>query len=195
MRPTFLLIILLSLSISQSYATSMLQMNLEEMTSRSESIFRGTLVDVTSSKINTGGGEISTVTYKFRINEAFKGQVETIKGVDVAEIQMLGTLEKQHAGKRVIPGFPLYVVGDEYLVLVAPAGPTGLTTTMGLGQGSFHIYSNGKEELAVNEFGNINLQKDTGRTKVIQATADDREDTGPVPYKNLADQIRTLVRQ
>ncbi len=197
MRIISLLIITLSLSVSPCFATTMLQMNLEEMTSRSDKIFRGTLVNVRSATVNAGGGEIATVIYAFRVDEVFKGEVETLKGVQVAEIQMLGTLDKQRAGQRVIPGFPLYRVGDQYLLLVAPAGRTGLTTTMGLGQGSFHIYRDGKRELAVNEYGNVNLRQDTGGRHLHQghAHAHDAGSTGPLPYRELADQIRTLVRQ
>jgi len=196
MRLIYLLLFSLSLSVSQSFATTMLQMNLEDMASQSDKIFRGTLVEVKQSKVIMGGGEVSTVVYKFRVDELFKGEVETVKGVQIAEVQMVGTLEKQQAGKRVVDGFPLYKVGDEYLMLVAPAGRSGLTTTMGLGQGSFHIYRDGKDELAVNEFGNVNLDKDaTEESQLIRgAAADEEQGKGPLPYKELAAQIRTMVR-
>lgn len=198
MRFIYLVIISLLLAVSPSFATTMLQMNLEEMTSNAETIFRGELIDVSSSQVSVGGGEVSTLVYKFRVDELFKGEVNTVKDVQITEVQMVGTLDKQRAGKRMIPGFPVYKVGDEYLMFVATAGRTGLTTTMGLGQGTFQIYSKGKDELAVNEYGNVNLKKDSGSRQVIQSDADhdhDVKSAGPLPYTELANQIRTLVRQ
>lgn len=195
------LLVILFLSLTtlshQSFSTSVLQMNLEEMTPRADTIFRGTLIDVEGASISFGGGNIPILTYKYRVDEVFKGQVNTVKGVQIAEVKMLGTLDKQRAGKRIIESFPLYAIGEDYLMFVAPAGITGLTTTMGLGQGSFHIYSAGKQEMAVNEHNNINIfaAPNTQQRSVQSAAAGTGNDEGPISYRALADHIKTLTAQ
>ena len=59
-----------------------------------------------------------------------------------------------------------------------PQSAIGLSTTVGLGQGCFSIFSRNKKLLAVNEFNNLGL----GLSSV-----------GPGSYSELADAIRALV--
>ncbi|TQV86079.1 hypothetical protein FKG94_00525 [Exilibacterium tricleocarpae] len=168
------------------------------MTTQSEKIFRGTLIDAAKTKVNIGGGEIAAVVYTFDVTEVFKGQVQTVKDRRVAKVTMLGTLQKQQAGQRVLPGLPLLSTGKQYLLMVAPAGPTGLTTTMGLGQGAFQILSGGKTEVAVNEFNNIGLFTDTsqpGARIAAPVSAGSDRQKGAIPYTELAAQIHTLLGQ
>ena len=54
---------------AQGHATIMLKLNLEEMTERADRIFRGTVVDIEVGTVQAGGGELPTVTYRFRVDE------------------------------------------------------------------------------------------------------------------------------
>ena len=194
MRFLFFSILFLLLPLAPAQATSVLQMNLADMTGQAEKIFRGTLIDVRKAKVAVGGGEVPAVVYIFNVKEVFKGEVTTVKGRQVAEIKMVGTVKMQQAGRKVLPGFPLLATGGEYLLMVAPAGPTGLTATMGLGQGAFRVFYQGKTEVAVNDFNNTGLFADTGRPSTRAAAhAEPAMEKGAIPYTDLAAQIHTLL--
>ena len=65
---------------SQVHATIMLQLDLAELTERAGTIFRGTVTSVQSGTISAGGGELPTVTYRFMIDELYKGAATQVKG-------------------------------------------------------------------------------------------------------------------
>ena len=160
------------------------QMNLEEMVARADRVFTGKVLDVSESRIAAGGGELPAVTYRLQVIEAFKGEFDESKGEKFADVTMVGTLKQVASGEHPITDFPVLVEGGEYLLLVAPAGPTGLTTTMGLGQGAFAVTNAGNVKQALNGASNVGLF--------------DRMDTqmqGGVPadYDELAREIRGLV--
>ena len=70
----------------------------------------------------------------------------------------------------------------------------GLSTTVGLGQGAFRITGKGEAEQAVNEFQNANLGGSEDLAAVpalVRRGAAAR--AGPIPYSELASQIRALV--
>ena len=165
-------------------AATVAQMNLEQLVVRSESVFVGQVVGMSESRIAMGGGHVPAVTYRFRVSESFKGQVKVEKGVRIAEVKMLGTLKQVLSGQHPIQEFPVLRKGSEYLMIVAPAGPTGLTATMGLGQGCFTFEGKPEAKVAVNFvdnaglFANMNVGLESGVA---------------VPYSELARIIRSIV--
>lgn len=172
------------LGVSTLHAAIVAQMNLEEMVARADRVFTGEVLGVSEGRVATGGGEVPTVTYRLKVIEAFKGEFDNSKGESIAEVTMVGTLKQILGGRHPITDFPILVQGGEYLLLVAPAGPTGLTTTMGLGQGAFAVTNAGNVKQALNGASNAGLF--------------DRMDTqmqGGVPaeYNELAREIRGLV--
>ncbi|RMH22521.1 MAG: hypothetical protein D6696_02970 [Acidobacteria bacterium] len=166
-------------------ATSVLQMNLETMCAGAHQIFRGTIVDMYETTIEVGGGTLPAVTYVAEVKEAFAGDFETVKGVTVARFTVVGTLKQHQSGQHPIPGLPTLEIGGDYLLLVAPAGPVGLTATMGLGQGCFTISGKPGEETAVNAIGNAGL--------FDGMSAAGMPSSGPVSYSTLADLIHSLI--
>ena len=42
-------------------------------------IFRGTVLGVTDGTVQVGGGQLATVVYRLRVDEAFKGSFEQIR--------------------------------------------------------------------------------------------------------------------
>ena len=52
---------------------------------------------------------------------------------------------------------PSSSVGHDYLLLTTPPSPIGLSTTIGLGQGSFQITGKAGQEMATNEDNNLGL--------------------------------------
>ena len=169
-------------------ATTVLEMNLATLTEGADTIFRGTILDVSETSVQAGGGTIKAIKYTIAVDEAFKGDFPLVKDQRIAEIKMVGSLKQYHNGVRVIPGFPLLKIGSDYLLMVAPAGPVGLTSTMGLGQGAFSIFHdpNTREEMALNDFNNASLFK--GMAGLPQ-------EPGAVSYVDLVDAINAELAQ
>lgn len=160
LRNRFLAIISLvvgAFSMSTLNAATTLQMNLAQMVTNSDRVFVGTVVQITESMKQVGGGEIPAVTYRLKVGDAFKGTYDEIKGEKYADVTMLGSLKILASGKHPITDFPMLSVGNDYLLMVAPDGPVGLTTTMGLGQGCFSISDGVSDKVALNGANNVGL--------------------------------------
>jgi hypothetical protein len=156
---------------------SIQRLSLSQMIERAGKIFRGTVIDFQPGTVSVGGGDLPTVTYRFRVDQDFKGEFTEKDGVKYAEITMLGTIKdsrKENGLTKLsaLPKLPEFSVGSDYLLLMTPESEIGLSSPVGLGQGSFEIVQRDKEEWAKNEFNNAGLFN------------------GPVRYSELADQIR-----
>ena len=184
-RSTLLLVGVAGLNTAPLYAATVAQMNLAEMVNRSERVFVGTVLRVTERRVAVGGGEVPAVTYRLQVTESFKGHFTEVKGQKFTEVSMLGSLKFASAGRHPIANFPVLREGQEYLLLVAPAGPVGLTSTMGLAQGCFNLEDKGGEKVALNEAGNNGLF--SGMNVGLQNGV-------AVPYAELAALIRDIVR-
>jgi hypothetical protein len=194
LRLFILLTILAAVLPSSLSATTVLQMNLEQMVDRAEKIFRGTVMDIREGTVQVGGGELPVVTYRIRVDESFKGTFQTVKGLQVAEIKMLGKLKVQ-AGSPVragsiLPELPRLQVGQDYLLLTTAPSSVGLSTTIGLGQGRFELQGKPGQEQALN--GNRNLGLFYGMESTAKSAA---QPEGPVSYSALANLIRDIVSQ
>jgi hypothetical protein len=198
-------------SATQASATSVLQMNLAELAERSDVIVRGSIIDIRELRVAVGGGDLPALRYRVEVDEAFKGAVRTEKGVAIAEFTTIGDFGRFAAGKPLIASWPELRVGQQYLLFIAPPGPTGLTATMGIGQGCFAISGSAvasgatslgsspsspsaaagssasaapvPEETAVNGVGNVGLFRGMSAAGLPSS--------GPVAYGALAARIRT----
>ncbi|NNE04901.1 MAG: hypothetical protein HKO64_08510 [Xanthomonadales bacterium] len=168
----------------QIWATTVLEMNLAALTDKSDRIFLGTVLDVSEVSVEAGGGTLTGIKYRLRVDEDFMGNVATVKGQKIAEVTMLGSLKQYHSGRTPIAGFPRLEIGKDYLLMVAPEGPLGLTTTMGLNQGTFSVYADPatRETMARNGFNNASLFK---------GMSGNYPDSGPISYDSLAGAIRS----
>jgi hypothetical protein len=181
-------------------ATTLRSMNLEGLVSRADKVFRGTVLQARAGTVEAGGGRLPIVTYRVRVDESFKGSYETMKGILVAEIKMLGRTDPVRSGKYqrnpVLRDVPVLKVGGTYLLMTTHPSRVGLSTTVGLGQGAFLITGKGEQAQAVNAFQNANL----GGSEDLAAGADPHAFAaarasvrGPIAYSELASQIRALV--
>jgi hypothetical protein len=73
---------------------------------------------------------------------------------------------------------PRLKMGSDYLLFTTRPSEIGLSTTVGLGQGAFSVYSEDKQDWAVNEFDNMGLGIDG---------------SGPAPYSELAAKIQARL--
>jgi hypothetical protein len=177
-------------------AAMILKMNLAQLTDRADTIFRGQVLSAEPGKISLGGGTLPTVTYRLRVDEAFKGQFEAKENASPeVEITMLGTLKAvTHSGSNErlsssLPEVPKLQVGESYVLFTTAPGRSGLRSPVGLGQGSFRIYAGAnKTELAVNELNNLGLFEGAGSAQRAEPGAE-----GPVSYTRLARAILTQL--
>jgi hypothetical protein len=178
-------------------ADTVKQLNLAEMVQRADKIYRGTVLSAKEGTIQAGGGELPTVTYRLQVEEVFRGDIPIIKGVRIAEIRMLGKIKSVRQGSlqlnSILPKMPQLVVGQTYLVLTTRPSAIGLSTTVGLGQGSFQIYQRGKEETAVNEVNNSGLFRGMNTSARSTAASSSATTSGPISYTELARQIRAQL--
>ena len=187
-RLTPLALIFALVSASSIFGATLEHFDLGKMVDRADKIFRGTVLAAQPGTIEAGGGRIPIVTYTIRVDEAFKGTFDTTKGEKIAELRMIGKLPPLEVNGAVrhspLPDLPHFTVGSDHLLFSTRPGGSGLSTTMGLGQGNFRISKKDGEVLAVNGFDNLGLFK-SAATESAGLPA-----SGPVPYPLLADQIR-----
>ena len=187
LRQAFLVLAVVGLAGATSMAATMMHMNLDDMSRQADKIFRGTVLKVTEGEVEVGGGMLPTTTYIVQVDEAFKGEFETIKGMQLVEIQMIGKTRPHAIGdvERIspLPDMPRLKLGQTYLLFSTQPSSAGLSTTVGLGQGSFHLSGAQFKEMAVNEYDNFGLFAGT--------SVSDIRTPGPIPYSRLADEIRT----
>jgi hypothetical protein len=179
-----------------------MQMNLEEMCVRAHAIFRGNVLSSQAGRVAVGGGELAVVKYRLEVEESFRGEFETIKGVRIAEFTTLGKQAPVRHGNvqfvSNVPRMPEMEIGRSYLVIATQPSQIGLSTSVGLGQGLFRILAPGKdEEAAVNEANNAGLFRDMAPPAAAAArtaAAPSAASGGPIAYQELARMIREIVR-
>jgi hypothetical protein len=184
-------------------ATTLLQMDLEQLCQRANKIFRGTVLSARVGTVEAGGTQIPMVTYRIEVSESFKGEYQTIKGRSIAEVRMVGKPAAVASGsKQLFPlmrDVPHLKVGETYLLLTTAPSVAGLSTTVGLGQGRFRLTGKSGHEEAVNDFGNrglfggTSLERPSPLATAKTAAAGPSSAGGPVSYSLLADRIRAIV--
>ncbi|HSS52621.1 MAG TPA: hypothetical protein VLX28_27070, partial [Thermoanaerobaculia bacterium] len=176
------------------FAATVQQMNLQQMVGRADKIFRGTVLDARGGTVRAGGAALPTVTYRLRVDDPLKGTFSQVKGLQIAEITMIGKAKASDSAPlralSPLPELPRLTVGKEYLLLTTRPSAVGLSTTIGLGQGAFGLTGKPGQELAVN--GNQNRGLFLGMAGPTGFAA---QQQGPVPYPTLAGMIRNLVGQ
>ena len=166
-------------------AASVLQMNLGSLCDRSEMIFRGQVLDSEIGTVSAGGGELPVVTYTIAVQEGFKGDF----GKGVVTISLLASKAAlvPYAGDvshvSAFAGLPALSVGQEYVLFTTQPSAIGLSTTVGLGHGCFHVSSQNKEDFVVNEFDNVGIFEGLSGLPA----------SGPVTYDEMADAIEAYV--
>jgi len=149
--------------LTQAGATMLMHFDLAALTDRADRIFRGTVIDVEQSSIEAGGGELPMVIYRLRVEESLKGDADVVKGDEAyVEIRMVGSI-KDEAQQGDLARFDMFrdvprlKMGSDYLLFTTQPSAIGLSTTVGLGQGAFAVYSQDKQDWAVNQFDNAGL--------------------------------------
>jgi len=153
---------LLATSIS-AQATNLQQFGVNELTERSDAVFRGTVIDVEQVSLTVGGGELPAVRYRLKVDEMLKGIPDVTKeNESYMEIQMVGSLKSSETRGdmvrfSVFEDVPKLTMGSDYVLFMTPESSVGLSVTVGLGQGAFDVTTINKTDMVVNQFGNNGL--------------------------------------
>ena len=172
-------------------ATTLQQLDLKQLVSRADKVFRGRVVAIDTATVRAGGGELPAVVYTLRVEEPFKGAFHAKEGGEaLVELRVVGVKSDRSgpAGLRrfsAIPTTPELLLDREYVLFTTQPGAVGLSTTVGLGQGAFLVDDAAKEEPTVNAFGNLGLTRGLPQL--------DLPAVGPVPYATLARAIRDVL--
>jgi hypothetical protein len=167
-----------------AHAALLRPMNLEQLTLKAGRIFSGTVVAVEKGHTAMGGGMLPTLTYRIAVDRALAGVPEKSQ---VVEVRMIGDPRGVRRDRLMrlpkAPPRPQIEAGQRYLFFLTVPGPTGLSTTVGLGQGLFRITGAGDDEGVENQYDNAGLfrgmsGKESGR--------------GPVRYADVAARVAAL---
>lgn len=137
--------------------------NLAEMCGEAANIYRGKVLDVSTGTMAIAGGELPVVNFKLEVTESFKGEFVEKGDKRYAEFTVAGSFKSvlrtvgDYAQLNVLPDPPALRVGEEYLLLTNAPNEHGLSNTIGLAQGCFHISGVGKAEAVMNGAGNRGL--------------------------------------
>ena len=171
---------------SQAFATMVQQMNLGEMTDNAANIIRGTVTEIETGSVTAGGAELPTITYIVRVADILKGSAATDND-NLLRVTMFGSLKSVRGGGEIRRSLSMYEgpslnSGNEYLLFLTSPSSVGLSTTVGVGQGSFRFLSDGT---VLNEAKNSGLFRDMDRNGMPAS--------GPINYNDLANRIQQLV--
>ncbi len=137
--------------------------NLAEMCDEAAMIYRGKVLDIRESTKEMAGGELPVVTYRLEVSESFVGEFVEKGDKRYAEFTVAGSFKPtirqvgDYAQLNVLPDPPALRIGEEYLLLTNAPNEHGLSNTIGMAQGCFHINGVGKAETVMNGAGNRGL--------------------------------------
>jgi len=183
MKPYFIIfsLVLNFANLPVTWATSMLPISLEQLSTRASLIFYGKVI---SNEVRKDGqsGRIATFT-EFEVIDLIKGKTSsthTIKQIG-GRLQETGTIVR-------IPGIPEYVTGNDYVVFLPKKSAHGFSSPLGLQQGSFNVFSVNGEQIV-----------DNGRQLTVKAVQSSRSVQVPLAVNinkpsqaRLADFINTV---
>ena len=175
----WLVALFVALCALSSHATTVTKMDMDMLVNNADRIFRGTVVSKEPGTVKAGGGTLSIVIYTLRVNEGIKGR---FGGADTVELRMLGDLKATPTSSAAVRNLahldlnPDLEMGREYVLFTTQPSAIGLSTTVGLDQGLFKVYTDGAgRELVANGMNNLGLFD------------------GPVSYADMSAAVRDAV--
>lgn len=172
-------------------ATTIVPLNLADLADRAQNIAHVTILGAEPGTVSVGGTDLPTITYQARVEQGFKGEFVTKDGMQILEFTMIGDLKGDGStGGTVqkltsIPALPELQIGEQYVLFTTPPSAIGLSTTVGLGTGSFLISGDGDKAQVVNEFDNAGVFEGLPGMPA----------SGPVSYSALIGQLQNVLGQ
>ncbi len=155
--------LVLALAVIPASAAMVMKMDLAGLVGNADKVFRGTVIGKGADTISAGGGTLPVVVYTLRVDDAIKGEFGDGKDATTIVLRMVGNLkpEPQTGDVRRLGSTgvnPDLKVGSTYVLFSTRPSAVGLSTTVGLGQGLFRVFTDaGGRELAANALNNQGL--------------------------------------
>lgn len=124
-------------------ATSLLPLNLEQLSTRASLIFYGTVISNQVEK-DSQSGQIVTLT-EFEVVDLIKGNAGTRHTIK----QLGGYLEGSDL-RLHIHGVPKYEIGNQYVIFLPEKSVLGFSSPIGLHQGNFSVFTIDGEKIISN---------------------------------------------
>ena len=124
-------------------ATSLLPINLQQLSTRATTVFHG-VVTANEVRKDERTGHIATFT-SFEIIEPIKGEITANH-----TIKQIGGYDKESNIRHHVHGVPRFKNGMEYIVFLPEASSLGFCSPLGLQQGSFMVRSDNGEKIVSN---------------------------------------------
>lgn len=179
------------LGVFSLFGTSVRQVNLSQMVQYADRVFYGKCLSA-EVKLDPDSG-VMVQEYRFQVMESLKGVGEG----DVVVVRQLSNLGR---GGPAIPGMPSYRKGQELLLFLHGNSRLGLTSPVGMAQGTFRKLKLADGEVGfMNPQGNRNLSRDLGRQSPAAEVLTGEElqylDSGePVPLSMFREMVGKLDR-
>lgn len=141
-------------------ATSLLPINLEQLSTRASLIFYGTVIS-NQVKKDSRSGQIVTFT-EFEIIDLIKGNTASRH-----TIKQLGGHLKESDIKFQVHGVPQYKVGNQYVIFLPEKSSLGFSSPLGLHQGSFSVTKINDDKVISNGRNISSLQSSSKRNVLL----------------------------
>jgi len=173
------LLVLAILGWSPADAAMVQKMNLQSLCDSAGAIARVEVAAVEEATVPVPGGELPVRIYTLTVREALKGVSAADRAQGTFTLTMLDAARlprTKSAGNlqhiAVLPDLPVLEPGGEYLLMTTAPSAGGLATTVGLGQGLFHVVpgAHGVEQVR-NGLDNIGLLDGMATPKSITTDA------------------------
>ncbi|MDA0334780.1 MAG: hypothetical protein O2782_06430 [bacterium] len=157
---TYALLALLCMAASAT-ASTVVPLSVAELTDRSQQVFHGICLD---SHAAAEGGEVTT-HLRFVVSEHLKGPVRT----DTLSVILPGG--ELDGTRYQISGMPGFRPGEEVVLFLTGADPSGRVWPVGLAQGGFHVRRNNQGAARVRrDYSELRFQ---GAARTAGIPADD----------------------
>lgn len=176
MKLNFILfsLILNILLLPAASATSLLPVNLEQLSTHASLVFYGEVIN-NQVKKDEQSGRIATFT-EFKVIDLIKGKTSATH-----IIKQIGGHLKDSNTTFYIHGIPEFHVGDRHVVFLPEKSALGFSSPLGLQQGSFSVSTSNGEQIISN-----------GRKLTDQSAQSSRNNTLPLPV-NAEDHTRSRL--
>lgn len=172
-------------------ATTVLPLDLDQMTAAADRVFLGRVVAVRTGRDAQG---LPSTWTTFTVEEAIKGATSA-----TVEIKQLGVDAPLADGTVFrIPSLPSYRVGEELILFLHPDSGAGFTSPVGLGQGRFRVHHRAGGAVAENDVGNANLATPASgggapSARARALTGAPSAPSGAIPVDDLLARVRAIT--
>ena len=169
-------------------ATTILMQTLDDMVTEAQDVFRGTLKNQETVTVKVKGQDIKATRYLFTVSEMLKGQSNLSD--NQYEFTMVGSPGSAFFSNSSNTSFPRFENGQQYLLLMRAPSKIGLSSPIGLANGSFKITTlENNEEIAVNGFQNAGLFKNVNESFEEKSATNSASNQSGLNYETLKNAI------